>query len=88
MTCPDINNPHSLREFSEIITNKSLIKENVHMEIYQVLPVRYVYDKELNTLESSTKEEDPQLMPPNENDDENTINTMKYNPNKDTVWTF
>jgi len=27
-------------------------------------------------------------MPPNKNDDENIINTLEYNPNENTIWTF
>ncbi|KAG4084028.1 hypothetical protein H8356DRAFT_1016547 [Neocallimastix lanati (nom. inval.)] len=42
MTYPDINNLHSLREFTEIYTNNPLIEENVHMKRYQILPVRYM----------------------------------------------
>jgi len=47
--------------------------------------LKEINDKELNSLESSSKEEDPQLMLPNENDDENTINTLEYNPKEDTI---
>ncbi|KAG4081972.1 hypothetical protein H8356DRAFT_1019729 [Neocallimastix lanati (nom. inval.)] len=42
MTYPDINNLHSLREFTEIYTNNPLIEENVYMKRYQILPVRYM----------------------------------------------
>ncbi len=42
MAYPDINNLHSLREFWEIFINNPLIEENVHMERYQALPVRYM----------------------------------------------
>jgi len=38
-------------------------------------------------LESSTKEE-LQLMTPNVNNDENTLNILEYNPNEETVWIF
>ena len=42
MTYPDINNLHTLREFTKIYTNNPLIEENVHMKRYQILPVRYM----------------------------------------------
>jgi hypothetical protein len=36
-------------------------------------------------LESSTKEEESQQMKPDVNNDENTLNTLEYNPNEETV---
>jgi len=59
--------------------------ENSEEPEFSFEELQEIYDKELNYLESSTKEEESQLITPNVNNYENTLNTLEYNPNEETV---